>query len=96
MAIRSPRPVVPTPLANQGVGHSVDHNGEAQGIKEKPFEYQGLCRFINTLHRAKGAFIIALGIDTEGYRHVLGFWQGATENHEICEAFLADIELSTR
>ena len=48
--------------------------------------------FIDTIHRAGEAFMVALGIDTEGYKHVLGFWQGAMENHEICEALLADIE----
>ena len=48
--------------------------------------------FIDTIHRAGEAFMVALGIDTEGYKHVLGFWQGATENHEICEALLADME----
>lgn len=48
--------------------------------------------FIDTIHRAGEAFMVAIGIDTEGYKHVLGFWQGATENHDICEALLADIE----
>ena len=48
--------------------------------------------FIDTIHRANEAFMIALGIDTAGYKHILGFWQGATENHEICEALLADME----
>jgi len=36
--------------------------------------------------------MIALGIDREGYKRALGFWQGATENHVICEELLADIE----
>lgn len=44
--------------------------------------------FIDTIHRAKEAFMIALGIDTDGNKHVLGFWQGATENHEVCESLL--------
>ena len=48
--------------------------------------------FIDTIHRANEAFMIALGIDTAGYKYILGFWQGATENHEICEALLADME----
>jgi len=33
-----------------------------------------------------------LGIDKEGNKHVLGFWQGAAENHEVCEELLADME----
>lgn len=48
--------------------------------------------FIDTLHRGGEAFLIALGIDTEGHKHVLGFWEGATENHEICEELFRDLE----
>ena len=48
--------------------------------------------FIDTIHRAGEAYLVALGIDTEGNKHVLGFWQGATENHEICESLLSDLE----
>jgi len=48
--------------------------------------------YIDTIHRGGEAFLIALGIDTEGYKHVLGFWEGATENHEICEELFMDME----
>ena len=48
--------------------------------------------FIDTIHRGGDAFMVALGIDKEGIKHVLGFWQGATENHEICTELLADME----
>lgn len=48
--------------------------------------------FIDTIHRAGEAFLIALGIDRGGRKHVLGFWQGATENHEICESLFSDME----
>ena len=48
--------------------------------------------FIDTIHRAGEAFLVALGIDTEGYKRVLGFWEGATENHEICEELFRDLE----
>ena len=36
--------------------------------------------------------MICLGIDVEGKKKVLGFWQGATENHVLCEELLADME----
>jgi len=36
--------------------------------------------------------MVALGIDTEGAKHVLGFWQGVTENHEVCTGLHADLE----
>jgi transposase-like protein len=48
--------------------------------------------FIDTIHRGGEAFLVALGIDTEGHKHVLGFWEGATENHEVCEELFSDIE----
>ncbi|MEW6184083.1 MAG: IS256 family transposase [Bacillota bacterium] len=35
--------------------------------------------------------ITALGIDITGRKHVLGLWQGATENAAVCEALLADL-----
>lgn len=48
--------------------------------------------FIDTIHRGGEAYVVALGIDMEGAKHVLGFWQGATENHDICTELLADVE----
>jgi len=48
--------------------------------------------FIDTVHRGKEAFMVGLGIAKDGRKHALGFWQGATENHEICEELLADME----
>jgi len=48
--------------------------------------------FIDTVHRAGCAFMVALGIDAEGRKQVLGFWEGATENQEVCGELLADLE----
>jgi len=48
--------------------------------------------FIDTIHRGGEAFMVGLGIDTEGQKQILGFWQGATENHELCEGLWADME----
>ena len=42
--------------------------------------------------RGGQAFIVALGIDLSGHKRPLGFWEGATENHEICEDLPADLE----
>ncbi|MHC4518378.1 MAG: IS256 family transposase [Planctomycetota bacterium] len=35
--------------------------------------------------------IVALGVDYEGRKHVLGLWPGATENAEVCGALLDDL-----
>ena len=48
--------------------------------------------FLDTIHRGGEAFIVALAIDLAGNKLSLGFWQGATENSEICNALLADLE----
>lgn len=48
--------------------------------------------FLDTIHRGGEAFIVALGIDLAGQKRVLGFWQGATENHDLCRALLSDLE----
>lgn len=48
--------------------------------------------FLDTVHRGGRAFTVALGISTEGLKMALGFFEGATENHEICNEVLADLE----
>lgn len=35
--------------------------------------------------------IVALGVDGEGRKRVLGLWEGATENAAVCKALLADL-----
>jgi putative transposase len=57
--------------------------------------------FLDTIHRGGEAFLVALGVDQSGEKRALGFWQGSSENHEICEALFRDLEhrglaLSTR
>ena len=48
--------------------------------------------FIDTIHRAGAAFMVSLGIDLSGTKQVLGFWEGATENNEVCRDLFADLE----
>lgn len=48
--------------------------------------------YIDTVHRGNEAFIVALSVDLQGNKLALGFWQGATENSEICNGLLADLE----
>lgn len=71
---------------------------EITSLKLKEFKEKDLSAitsfaiFIDTIHRGNEAFMIALGIDVEGHKNILGFWQGATENHEVCESLLSDLE----
>jgi putative transposase len=64
-----------------------------QEFKERDLsEIKLFALFIDTIHRGGEAFMVGLGIDTEGKKQVLGFWEGATENHEVCEELLSDME----
>lgn len=48
--------------------------------------------FVDTIFRAGVAFMVCLGIDREGQKQVLGFWEGATENHDVCKGLFWDLE----
>lgn len=62
-------------------------------FKERRLEdFQFFAMFLDTVHRGGQAFVVALGIDVEGVKIPLGFWEGATENHELCEELLEDLE----
>lgn len=62
-------------------------------FKERPLgDFQLFAMFLDTVHRGGQAFVVALGIDMDGIKAPLGFWEGATENHEICEELLSDLE----
>jgi putative transposase len=54
--------------------------------------FSALAIYLDTIHRGGEAFIVALGVDHFGVKKALGFWQGATENSEICKELLGDIE----
>jgi transposase-like protein len=48
--------------------------------------------FLDPVHRGGTAFVVALGLDLHGQKRALGFWEGATENAEVGEMLLADLE----
>lgn len=41
--------------------------------------------FIDGYHIAGKVFVVGLAIDIRGKKHALGFWEGATENNEVCQ-----------
>lgn len=47
---------------------------------------------LDTVHRGGSAFVVGLGVDLDGKKRVLGFWEGATENKEVAQALLSDLE----
>jgi len=71
---------------------------EATGNKLKELRERDLsdfdlfALFLDTVHRGGDAFVVALGIDAQGSKRVLGFWEGATENREVAGSLLSDLE----
>jgi len=55
-------------------------------------DFAPVALFLDTVHRGGMAFVVALGLDIQGQKRVLGFWEGATENAEVAETLLADLE----
>jgi len=46
---------------------------------------------IDGIHLGKHVLVVALGIETSGKKHVLGLWQGATENTAVVKDLLEDL-----
>ena len=46
---------------------------------------------IDGIEWAGQTLIVALGVEESGSKHVLGLWQGATENATVCKALLEDL-----
>jgi putative transposase len=74
------------------------HFIKASAKKLKEFAERDLSKIapfailLDTVHRGGVAFIVALCIDIEGHKHVLGFWEGATENSVITLQLFEDLE----
>jgi len=67
--------------------------GKLKKFRERSLkDVQCFAVFLDTIHRGGEAFIVALGLEVTGRKRVLGFWQGATENFEICEALFSELE----
>lgn len=47
--------------------------------------------FIDGIHFGEHLVLCALGIDATGKKHVLGLWEGATENEVACKAMLENL-----
>ena len=82
--------VSPTSISNRFIEASAK---KLEELRERDLSgYEAFALFIDTVHRGGVAFIVALGIDRNGQKQVLGFWEGASENKEICQCLLSDME----
>jgi len=62
-------------------------------FRERPLEdFAPFAVFLDTVHRGGMAFVVALGLDLQGQKRALGFWEGATENAAVAETLLGDLE----
>ncbi len=74
--------------------HLIEATGKQLAeFRERSLEdFSIFAMYLDTVHRGGQAFVVGLGIDHAGNKSPLGFWEGATENSEICEALLSDLE----
>ena len=74
------------------------HIVQATARELKEFQERDLSKFnafaifVDTVHRGGAAFMVALGINLEGDKMPLGFWEGSSENSDVCNELLADLE----
>ena len=47
---------------------------------------------IDGLHVGDHCLVAAMGIDATGQKHMLGLWDGATENTALCQSLLANLQ----
>lgn len=55
-------------------------------------EHEPFAIFLDGYHLQGKVFVVALGIDVNGQKKALGFWEGATENHAVCQELLSSLE----
>jgi len=50
-----------------------------------------LVLFIDGIEVGDHTLVVAIGVDSDGIKHVLGVWEGSTENATVCQALLSDL-----
>ena len=64
---------------------------ELKELLERPVPKDLLALLIDGKYFPKQCVIVSLGIDKEGRKHVLGLWEGATENTTVVKGLLEDL-----
>jgi transposase-like protein len=90
----------PTGVASRGTSKSAVSRRFVAATRERLAEMMGrdlsglaLCAvMIDGIHIGEHVMLIALGIDERGEKHILGLYQGATENTTCCSGLLSDLE----
>jgi len=50
-----------------------------------------LAVFIDGMHVGEHLIVVALGVDSQGVKHPLGLWEGATENKTVCSSLISNL-----
>ena len=90
---------LPTPLPERGKSRSAVSRRFVRGTQKRLADLlrrdlSGLklaVLMIDGIHFEDHVVLAALGIDESGHKHVLGLWEGATENARACKGLLEDL-----
>lgn len=90
---------LPAPLPERGKSRSAVSRRFVRGTQKQLAEMlrgnlSGLklaVLMIDGIHFEDHVVLAALGIDEKGHKHVLGLWEGATENARACKGLLEDL-----
>ena len=90
---------LPVPLPERGKSRSAVSRRFVRGTQKRLAELlhgdlSGLklaVLMIDGIHFEDHVVLAALGIDESGHKHVLGLWEGATENARACKGLLEDL-----
>lgn len=99
VSTRNYKAVIPEMAETAGVSHSAvsraaieASEAEVEALLARRFDdLKLLVVYIDGLVFGKYTMIGAVGVDTEGHKHVLGIREGATENSTVVTELLADI-----
>lgn len=64
---------------------------ELQKLCQRPAPQDLLALLIDSQQLGEECITVAIGIDKQGHKQVLGLWQGATENSTVVRALLEDL-----
>jgi transposase-like protein len=64
---------------------------QLQALCQRPVPANLVALFLDGQSLARECLVVALGVDAEGQKHVLGLWHGATENATLVRALLNDL-----
>lgn len=58
----------------------------------RPLDELDICvLMIDAINIKDHVIVTSIGIDMDGKKHILGLWEGSTENTTVCQALLSDI-----